>query len=145
MHIWGKHQEQSTKTRLKHMFDHRSKAQPPSIPDQNPGQAKPDVNNSDVEMLPPSDSTSMSTLDFCSLIPTEVADGEGSVAGTNSAISLQDLFNFDNCHWTNIHEEYAKRHLADELEVCELLNKDAATENGVEVDVNEMTGNILMG
>ena len=154
MHIRGEHQENSTtKTRMKNMFDHRSKTHPHSTPQQppqadpNPAQAEPDTNDSDVEMSSTSDSASASTSDpsLRHLIPTEATDSEPRNLETGSSVSLQDLFNFDECSWTNIYGEYAKRHLADELEVCELLNKDAATENSLEVDVDEMTGDILMG
>ena len=45
----------------------------------------------------------------------------------------------------NLYDERAKKHLAEELELCELLNQDAATDEGAEVDVDEMTGDILIG
>jgi len=45
----------------------------------------------------------------------------------------------------NLYDKSAERHFAEELELCELLNRDAATEEGAEVDVDEMTGDILMG
>jgi len=60
-------------------------------------------------------------------------------------ISLENLFNCNTLHWVNIYNQRAKKYMADELELCELLNQDTATDEGAEVDVDEMTGDILMG
>ena len=61
-----------------------------------------------------------------------------------STISLVELFNFHNNSWIDLYNEYASHHLAEELSLCELLNKDAATDEGAEVDIDEITGEILI-
>ena len=55
-------------------------------------------------------------------------------------MTLENLFNFNSSHWVNVHDESVSRYLTDELELCELLNRDAATGEGAEVDVDEMMG-----
>ena len=55
-------------------------------------------------------------------------------------IPLKDLFNFGNGRWVDLYNGYARKYLAEELVLCELLNRDAATNGGAEVDVDEMTG-----
>lgn len=76
------------------------------------------------------------------LIPNEIVDDGASLAGRNGSVTLRNLFNSNSSHWINVHDESVSRHLTDELELCELLNRDAATE-GAKVDVDEMTGDIL--
>ena len=149
MHIRSEHQEKSTRIRMKHMFGHRSKptssttASPPQPPfEPNPRQDEPAI---DLLPLPISDTLVSS---FRHLIPSEITDDEQYFNELNEVggpISLKNLFNFTAPHWVNLHDEYAKKYMADELELCELLNQDAATDEGAEVDVDEMTGDILMG
>jgi hypothetical protein len=71
-------------------------------------------------------------------------DDEPDLIGTEDSISLRDLFNFNDDHWVNLYDGYARSHLTEELAVCKLLNQDATMDEGVEVDVDEMTGEILM-
>jgi len=73
------------------------------------------------------------------LIPDDTADSEPNRPGTTSPVSLVDLFDFNDTQWAGRYNEYAQNHLSEELELCELLNRDSATEEGAEVDVDEMT------
>ena len=59
--------------------------------------------------------------------------------------TLSDLFDFNNDHWVNFYNGYAQNHPAEELTLCKLLNQDVATDEGTEVNVDKMTGEILMG
>ena len=87
-----------------------------------------------------------STLGLHHLIPDEIPDNGEAFVGLRGEITLEELFNFDIDHWTNIYNGYAMTHLDEELELCELLNRDAATDSdGVEIDVDEMTSDILTG
>ena len=126
------------------MFDRRSKASPststpaqPPLSNPNPSETEA---NADEDILTTPDT---STPGLRHLIPGEVADDGTRFTGRNGSISLENLFNFSASHWVNLYDESASRHLAEELELCELLNRDAATEDGAEVDVDEMTGDIL--
>ena len=70
-------------------------------------------------------------------------DGLG-LAGTNNPISLDELFDFDSDCWTRLYNSQGRKHLTEELVICELLSQDAMMDKGVQVDVNEMTSEILM-
>ena len=141
MHIRGEHQEKSTKIRMKHLFDHRSKS---TLPDALPVSelAPPDPEPA-VEF-----STSLpsetSAPGLHHLIPDDVASDEPTPTGTEDPIPLKDLFNFSNGRWVDLYNEHARKYLAEELALCELLSRDAATNGGAEVDVDEMTSEILM-
>ena len=147
MHIRGEHQEMSTKIRMKHLFGHQSRTSPadttesaswPPPPDPNPG---PSIELSTLH----TSEASISGLRH--LIPDsdDITDGEPTSSGARNPISLADLFDFGNVYWVNLYNSYAQKYLAEELALCELLNQDAATDEGVEVDVDEMTGEILTG
>ena len=146
MHIRGEHQEKSTKIRMKNLFNNRSRNIPPAptSPPQPPPFSPNPQNEPTIDL-----STSFISEALASglrhLIPDETADDEPSFDEVDSSISLENLFNFNTCHWVNLYDKYAKKHLTDELELCELLSQDAATDEGAEVDVDEMTGDILMG
>ena len=141
MHIRGEHQQKSTKIRMKHLFDCQSRSSlsdavsalmPPS-PDPEP--------TVDFSTSPPSETL---TSGLRHLIPNDVADDEPDFTGTEDPIPLNNLFNFNNDHWVDLYNGHARKYLAEELSLCELLNQDAATDEGAEVDVDEMTGEILM-
>ena len=87
----------------------------------------------------------MSTSGLRHLIPDDVEDSEPYHIGAHNPTTLSNLFDFNSDHWVNLYNEYAQNHLAEELTLCKLLNQDAATDEGAEVDVDEMTGEILMG
>lgn len=144
MHVRGEHQEKSTKIRMKHLFNHRSSTTPagttstsqPPPPDPNPESA---ITSS----TSPTSETSTSGLRH--LIPDDTVDDDPNYRGTTSPVSLADLFDFEDIRWVSRYNGYAQNHLSEELELCELLNRDSATEEGAEVDVDEMTSEILMG
>jgi hypothetical protein len=66
-------------------------------------------------------------------------------ATQRTKLSLSQLFNFENDHWISLYEEQAKRGHNKELALYDLLNEDAATGNGMEVDVDKTTADILIG
>ena len=146
MHIRSEHQERLTKIRMKHMFGRRSESIPstttspsqPPPPDPNPGPNEPII------ALSASTISEASTFSIRHLIPDEAAGDEPSITRADGLISPEKLFNFDICHWVNLYDEHTKKNITEELELCELLNQDAATDEGAEVDVDEMTGDILM-
>jgi hypothetical protein len=143
MHIRSEHWEKSTKIRMKHLFSHRSGTSPtgtasasqPPPPNPNPEPA--------ITFLPPTPGTSTSGLHH--LIPDDIADSEPNFSRATHSISLRGLFDFDNDYWVNLYDRYARNYLTEELTLCELLNQDSATDEGAEVNVDEMTGEILMG
>lgn len=147
MHIRDEHQEKLTKIRMKHLFNHRSKNTPPATASSSqppPSNLDPRQNETAID-LSTSSISEASISGLRHLIPNEIADDEPAFNGTEGPISLESLFNFNTSHWINLYNECAQKHLADELELCELLNQDAATDEGAEVDVDEMTGDILLG
>ena len=142
MHIRSEHQEKSTKLRMKNLFDRRSRS---SLSGTTPGSGSSSVIPGpepavDFSMSPSSEASASS---FRRLIPDDITDDE-EVTGSEDPISLEDLFDFDNDRWVNLYCECGKRQSDKELELCELLNRDAATDGDAEVDVDEMTGDILM-
>jgi hypothetical protein len=60
-------------------------------------------------------------------------------------LALGHLFNFKNRHWVEMYEESAKKSFDEELALYDLLNEDAGTGDGMEVDVDETTADILTG
>lgn len=60
-------------------------------------------------------------------------------------LSLVELFNFENVHWAMLYQDQAKKSFAEELALYDLLNEDAGTGDGLEVDVDETTADILIG
>ena len=149
MHLRSEHQEKSTKTRMKHLFSCRSGG---SSLSRTPSHTMP-VSQPQPPDLDPGPTIAFSTLPvgseiltsgLRSVIPNDTAEGEPEPTGTASPISLGDLFNFNDNSWINLFDGYARRHVTEELALCELLNQDAATEEGAEVDVDEMTEEILL-
>lgn len=59
-------------------------------------------------------------------------------------LSLSQLFNFGNSHWVELYEECAARSFEEELTLYDLLNEDSAAGEGMEVDVDETTADILL-
>ena len=144
MHIRGEHQEKSTKIRMKQLFGRRSRnSLPGAVPASQPS-PNPNADPEPTITLLTSPVSETSASDLRCLIPDDTADDEPNFIGTEDSISLSDLFDFNNDRWVNLYDGYARSHLKEELAVCELLNQDAATDEGVEVDVDEMTGDILM-
>ena len=145
MHIHGEHQEKSMKVQMKHLFNHRSSTSPAvtSTPASRP--QPPDSNPESPIASSTSPTSKTSTSGLRHLIPNDTAENEPNYRGTTTPISLTDLFDFENIQWVGRYNGYAQNHLSEELELCELLNQDSAMEEGAEVDVDEMTSEILMG
>lgn len=139
MHIRSEHQEKSTKLRMKHLFDRRSRN---TFPDPEPTLTPPDPEHATAHSTLPTFEISTSGLSH--IILNDIEDDELGLAGTDNPIPLHELFDFSNDRWTMIYDSQGRKHLAEELAVCELLSHDAMTAEGVEVDVDEMTGEILM-
>ena len=132
------------KTRMKNLFGHRSRTSP-TDPAPAPQPPPPNPIPGRTVDLSTSLTPEMSTSGLRHLIPDDVEDSEQYYIVAHNPTTLSDLFDFNNDHWVNLYNEYAQNHLAEELTLCELLNQDAATDEGAEVDVDEMTGEILMG
>ena len=84
--------------------------------------------------------------DFISDHTTPAEDDE-PLAHTSftGKLALVQLYNFENHHWVELYSECAKRSYEEELALYDLLNEDAATGDGMEVDVDETTADILFG
>ena len=139
MHIRSEHQEKLTKLRMKHLFDRRSRN---SFLDPTPTSTPPDPEPIVTHSTSPPSETSMSGLSH--LIPNDVEDDEADPTGTDDPIPLHELFDFENDCWVRLYDGQGKKRMAEELAVCELLSQDAMTDEGVEVDVDDMTSDILM-
>lgn len=125
---------------MKYLFNQRSRS---SLSNTAPvSEPLPDPEPTTIFSTSPASEASTSGLGH--LIPNDSADDEPNFVGTENPISLDNLFDFDNNQWAKIYNGHAGKHLAEELALCELLNHDAATDEGAEVDVDEMTGEILM-
>ena len=60
-------------------------------------------------------------------------------------LTLSQLFDFDNAHWVARYREQSKKSFDEELALYDLLNEDTGTGDGMEVDVDETTAEILIG
>ena len=88
----------------------------------------------------PSETSTPSLRHLISPMTSQVTRDEPTLTGTEDPIPLKDLFNFGNGRWVDLYNGYARKYLAEELALCELVNRDAAKNGGAEVDVDEMTG-----
>lgn len=140
MHLRSEHQRDSTKTRMKHLFDKRSRN---LVPDNTPTSQPPPSNHGPEPVISPSESFASETPGLRHLVPGDAADDELDFTGTESPVPLRDLIQFNDNHWVKLYDGYARRHMEDELALCELLNQDSATDGGAEIDVDELTGEIL--
>jgi len=123
---------------MKNMFGHRSRSSfHDAASTSQPLPPKP----SPEPTIPPASEASTSGLRH--LIPDDIVDDESNFTGTENPISLRELFNFSNDHWVDLYGGYARKHLEEELALCELLNQDAATDENTEIDVDAMTGDVL--
>ena len=59
------------------------------------------------------------------------------------SIKINELFDFTQRSWISPHERSASRSLNEELELYELLDLDAAGEEGVDVEINHTLDSIL--
>lgn len=157
MHVHNEHHLNSTKKRMKRMFSTRSKTaleEPVLSTAAQPSGSQPGSLASNEIMSSIDDDLDQSThnprppgfRDFISDRPSApIEDYElYDCHSSRGKMSLADLFNFGNQHWIGLYEECAKRSYEEELALYDLLNEDAATSDGMEVDVDETTADILI-
>ena len=140
MHVRSEHQEKLTKLQMKHLFDHRSRN---SFLDPEPTSTPPDPEDAITHSALPTPSET-STSGLSHLILNDIEGDELGLAGANNPISLNELFNFNSDRWTGLYDSQGRKHLAEELAICEFLSQDAMTDKGMEVDINEIMSEILM-
>ena len=127
---------------MKHLFGVRTRSSPSDTTSSSQPQCpEPDLGPTTTPSTFPDSEVSASGIGH--LIPDDATNEEPNFAGTENPISFRDLFDFSNDDRVNLYDGFARNHLTEELALCELLNMDAATDEGAEVDVDEMTGEIL--
>ena len=155
MHVRNEHQQNSTKTRMKRMFTTRSKATSSELPTpstflqpldpQLVSQASNEAADEDpnhTHYLAPGLRDIISDCRHSLAIEEDELVSNPSQGGK---LTLSQLFNFGNDHWAASYEGHARKSFDEELELYDLLNEDAATGDGTEVDVDETTAEILIG
>lgn len=159
MHVRNEHRLRSTKTRMKRMFATRSAttptdelstlstaAQPPSPPSVSPTSNEFAVPSIDEDPNHAHPLRSGLHDIICDHNPAPTEDDEPpTYVSQGGKLSLGELFDFGNDHWVKLYEEHARRSFNEELALYDLLNEDAATGDGMEVDVDETTADILIG
>ena len=156
MHVCNEHRLNSTKTRMKRMFASRSKTTPPDelSTAAQPPIPQPESLASNEDIIPSTDEglnhESGRAPGFHNLIADHcraaVEDDElPSYPSSGGKLTLVQLFNFQNRHWVDLFEECANSSYEEELALYELLNEDSATVDGMEVDIDETTADILIG
>ena len=160
MHVRNEHRLNSTKTRMKRMFTTRSKTttplgdlpglstavQPPTMPPMSPASDEDCAASIDEDL----DRIHYPGQGFRQFISDHhsapVEDDEPFAhSSPRGKLRLCELFNFANRHWVELYEECAKKSFEEELALYDLLNEDAGTGEGMEVDVDETTADILIG
>lgn len=159
MHIRDEHLRKDTKTRLKRRFATRStSAAAPAAPEPPPA---PDSRFSDdetesiaagspanpTEQPAPNDRfRDMATRHINSVLEDET-DQESVRASSviGRPLKLVELFNFGEAHWVRLYENAARRSFDEELAMYELLDLDAEGEEEADIDVDDSTGEILLG
>ena len=153
MHVHNEHHLNSTKTQMKRMFASRSKTTPPDELSVLSTAAQPEslASNEDVTLCEDTDrAPRCPTSGFHDTISDHcfggVEDDEPPpYPSLSGKLTLAQLFNFQNRHWADLFEERAKKGYEEELALYDLLNEDSATADGMEVDVDETTADILLG
>jgi hypothetical protein len=70
------------------------------------------------------------------------------IATTNvirCSVKLVELFNFADSHWVQVYENAVQQSFDEKLELYELLDLDAEGEEEANVDVDDSTGELLIG
>ena len=154
MHVRNEHQLNSTKIWMKRMFVARSTTIPPNessiLPTlahppspQSPASDETNEENEDLNHARPVGSSFRDLVSTHGSVPIE--DDEPCVHSQEGKLTLSQLFNFGNDHWIKSYEKHTRKSFDEELALYDLLNEDAATGNGMEVDVDETTAEILLG
>jgi hypothetical protein len=141
MHIRSEHQERSTKVQMKHHFAHQSEG-PTSYSQPSSQPSPPDIDfkpATTVPAVPPCPEKP----NLCHIVPNKVTDEGQQFTGREGSISLKDLFGSGGDCWIMLYDEYTRKHLDEELVLC-VLNQDSMTDEAAEIDVNELTGEILV-
>ena len=164
MHIRDEHLQKETKIRMKRMFIQRtesagaatSSSQPLPIPDVPPIIAsaddpqvpdrsvapqqhapQPQLNDRFSDMAARHTQSALEDETDCEPVAT------ASVIGRS--VKLVELFNFTDSHWVRVYETAARRSFDEELELYELLDLDAEGEEEANIDVDDSTGELLVG
>jgi len=58
---------------------------------------------------------------------------------------IKSPFDFSHSHWVDMYSKYSIHSFNEELELYEMLDLDAEGKDNVDVDVDDNTGDILMG
>ena len=103
---------------MKHLFDCRSQN---SFLDPEPTLTPPDPEHAMAHSALP---TSEISTGLNHLIPNDVKGNELGLIGMDNPIPLHKLFDFDSDGWTRLYDNQGRKHLAEELAVCELLGQD---------------------
>jgi hypothetical protein len=60
-------------------------------------------------------------------------------------VKLVELFNFTDSHWVQSYEKAVRRSFDEELELYKVLDTDAEGEEEANVNVDDSTGELLLG
>jgi hypothetical protein len=165
MHIRDEHMQKETKTRMKRMFVQRTESAraaasssqhlpipeaPPIAADSQPSDtssvdnttsqhhtSQPQSNDPFSDMV--TRHTQSSQEDETDREPVAVANVIGR------SVKLVELFNFSDSHWVQVYENAAQWTFDEELELYELLDLDAEGEEEANIDVDDSTGELLIG
>jgi hypothetical protein len=163
MHIQDEHMLKETKVQMKQMFIKRtetahasSSAQPIVVPEGplitesviNPQLLDASINNTpQVAQLQSNDRFGDMAAQHVLSAKEDETDHE-PVAVANiigHSVKLVELFNFTDSHWVQVYEQAAHRSFEEELELYELLDLDDKGEEETNVDVDDSTGELLIG
>jgi hypothetical protein len=163
MHIRDEHMLKETKVRMKRMFIKRtetahasSSAQPIVVPEGplitesviDPQLLDASINNTPQAAQPQSNDRFRDMAARHALSAEEDETDHEPVAVANiigRSVKLVELFNFTDSHWVQVYEQAARRSFEEELELYELLDLDAEGEEETNVDVDDSTGELLIG
>ena len=154
MHVRNEHRLNLTKMRMKCMFTTRSQAthldeistsgilmivHPPS----------PQLSStSDDDDMSPISEDPIRAPGLCDFVSGHSApvddDNPPTYPSLRGKLSLSQLFNFESSHWVNLYKECATMSFEEELTLYDILNEDSAAGEGMEVDVDETTADILI-
>jgi hypothetical protein len=156
MHIRDEHIRRDTKKRMKCLFTTRAQAAPSMVPTTTAppsgpvmGQAAEDAG--DVAPTDPEPRTGGGFQELTQAHTQSAAEDETDQAPVTistiigSPVPLQRLFDFTDPHWVVRYEKSARLSFDQELELYELLDLDGAGEEDVDVDLDDSTGDLMLG
>ena len=162
MHIRDEHMQKETKTRMKHMFIQRTESarpaalsaqplpipEPPSIITTSPADPQPsNASNANVPQPQSNDRFSDMATRHMQSAEEDETDREPVTAVNviGRLVKLVELFNFTDSHWVQSYEKAVRHSFDEELELYEVLDMDAEGEEEANVDVDDSTGELLLG